>query len=124
MVDAALSPPDGPLDPTVELRVQNARLAAEILSLKSILEGVRKRAESIRVDLDRWTVQAERHALPTEPVMSKPPRWWWFPRFKRKAPADDRRQNPARRPMIAGEPTFPAEWGSGGRAGQPRRTGR
>ena len=59
-------PADGTLDPTVELRVQDARLAAEILSLRVILESVRKQAESIRVDVDRWTTRVERqaHTLP------------------------------------------------------------
>ena len=59
------------IDLTAELRIHNARLEPEILSLKAILEGVRRRAESNRVDMDRCTAQAERHALPTLPAMSK-----------------------------------------------------
>lgn len=67
------------LDPTTELRISNARLAAEINVLKAILQGARTQADEIRVDLDRWAAQAERHALAGPTLPSAPVRRWWWP---------------------------------------------
>ena len=78
--DASSLPARPIIDPTTELRIHNARLEAEILSLKAILEGVRRRAAGIAVDMDRSAaVQAARLALRAEPVILKPRRWWSWP---------------------------------------------
>ena len=74
MADEAFPPTTGTLHPTVELRIQNARLEAEILSLKAILEGVRRRAAEIAVDMDRSA--AARAVRRAEPIIPKPRRWW------------------------------------------------
>ena len=50
-------------DETVELRIRNARLEAEVMALKTILDSEKRRGDEIRDDRDRWHAQAERFAL-------------------------------------------------------------
>lgn len=71
------SPPAPPVssEATVELRVRNATLEAELSALRLILEVERRRAEELREDRDGWRSQAERLALPL-PDSQKPLGWF------------------------------------------------
>jgi excisionase family DNA binding protein len=60
-------------DTTTSILIRNARLEAELIATKALLETERQRVEEWKAVADRWAMQAERLALPASP----PRRWWW-----------------------------------------------
>ena len=69
---------------TVELRIRNAEIAAELRVLRQLLEAMQKREEELKAERDRWANQAERLAiappLTTAPQGEVPGGWWPFRR--------------------------------------------
>lgn len=67
-------------DVQAELRIHNDLFRTEINAIRAILEVARRRADEIRIDLDRWAAQAERRAHPAQasPITLVRRGWWPF----------------------------------------------